>query len=232
MTPIPPAIVQKLVALRRLIDTHLEVVVQYKQAHDNDIYTTDLWFDAAINRSLHLIEGFATMVEIRNAYCALALVRLQIDTATRLFAISRVANPDDFICRVLDGEQVNRLHDRDGKPMTDNNLVGLLSQDGREWLKRVYETTSGYVHMSGHHLSMMTTLDPEEEGAVYHHIGPVDENWPAASMAEAIDGFVAITELILTMAYEWWQRKSGLPPRPATVSWGPATPIADTDCDV
>jgi hypothetical protein len=216
MTPIPPAIVQKLAGLRHLIKIHIEVIMKYKQAHDGDVYMTDLWFDTTMNRSILPIEGFATMTEARNGYCALAMVRLHIDTAARLFAISRVANPDDFVLRVMRGEQINKLTDRDGKRMTDAHLVELLAKDNREWIKRVYDTTSGNVHMSGRHIFMMASPDPDEEDAIPSNIGVVDENWSEASMEEAIECVATIAELILTMALEWCEHKPGLPSRPQT----------------
>jgi hypothetical protein len=113
---------------------------------------------------------------------------------------------------MLDAEQVNRLNDRDGKPMTDKYLVGQLAQGDREWLERVYETTSGHVHMSGQRLGMMTSPDPDDENAILQYISPIYDIWPEASMAEAVDGFAAITDLVLTLARELWRHKESMPP--------------------
>ena len=204
MTPIPPSIVRKLSALRRLNDGYVGFFDVYRSSRGPEVSNSEFWTHAALVRSVHLIEGFATMVERRNAYCASALVRLQLDTAARLFAMSRVDDQADFVARLMRGEQINKMKDRDGQKMTDAYLVGLLAQDGRDWLKRVYETTSGYVHMSGFHLFMMAAPNPADPNSVIQYVGTQDENWSEASMDEAIDCFRALSELIFTLARSWW----------------------------
>ena len=58
---------------------------------------------------------------------------------------------------VLRGEKVRDLKDRSGKKMTDVYLCQKLGEEF-EWVPRVYERTSGYVHLSSTH--PMSALSP------------------------------------------------------------------------
>ena len=50
----------------------------------NDLEKDDFYFLAALDRAIHLIDGFLWMLEKRNITCAGVLLRLQIDSCLRV----------------------------------------------------------------------------------------------------------------------------------------------------
>ena len=144
-------------ALAELEAVHLRLGKEMFEAFGGAMYGMDLLAAGALNRSKAHIAGFSTLIKAKNLICSGALLRLQLDTAMRFFAAFLVERPHDFAMSVLRGEKVRDLKDRSGKKMTDVYLCQKLGEEF-EWVPRVYERTSGYVHLSSTHL--MSALSP------------------------------------------------------------------------
>lgn len=129
------------------------------EAFGGAMYGMDLLAAGALNRSKAHIAGFRDLVQVKNLICAGALLRLQLDTALRFHAAFLVEQPHEFAVAVLGGERVRNLKDRDGKKMTDAYLVEKLGREF-DWVPRVYERSSGYVHLSATHL--LSAMGPTE----------------------------------------------------------------------
>jgi hypothetical protein len=181
---------------------------QVMQAQGGAVYAVDLLANAATNRSLALASGFRTMVEARNLTCAGALLRLQIDTASRFFASSLVNDPEDFAESVLAGKHIDKLKDRDGEHMRDRYIVERLAKEMRcDWLSRVYTETSGYVHLSDKHVHS-TFTEVREDHTVRIKVGAVDKEWPEETYLEAVDAFIATVQLYGDLLRDWGINKS------------------------
>jgi hypothetical protein len=90
----------------------------------NKLLTHADFFGMGIGRrALALSSGFRLMIEHRNSLCALPMVRMQLDTALRLYAGFFVTNHQKFCLDVLQGKQIDRLKSDDGLPMKDRYLV-------------------------------------------------------------------------------------------------------------
>lgn len=128
-------------------------------------------------------------MEAKNLICAGALLRLQLDTALRFYAAFSVERPHEFALAVLEGKRVRDLKDQRGNKLTDAYLVQEL---GREfaWVLRVYERTSGYVHLpSAHLLSSIGLTDDAAAvaGSISIKISAEDEPLPEWIYVEAVD---------------------------------------------
>ena len=75
------------------------------------------------NRAISLNRGFVTLAESNNYQTAISLMRLQIDNCLRLYALSLYSNSGELYEKVLKGEHIRNMKDRDGNKMTDNYLV-------------------------------------------------------------------------------------------------------------
>jgi hypothetical protein len=194
-----------LARLMRLDADHLELVKKMFDAGGGAVYGMDLLAAGALNRSKAHIAGFRQLVEARNLICAGALLRLQLDTALRFHAAFLVERPHDFALAVLDGKRVRDLTDRDGEKMTDAHLVKKLGKE-YDWVPRVYERTSGYIHLSATHLmSAMgpTEADTEAKRSVTIKIAAEDKPLPDWIYIEATDAFRAATEIFLRYVDGW-----------------------------
>ena len=175
------------------------------EACGGTFYGMDLLAAVELNRSKAHIAGFQQLVGAKNLICAGALLRLQLDTALRFYAAFLVEQPHDFALAVLGGTRVRDLKDRDGKEMTDAYLVEKLAQKF-DWVPRVYERTSGYVHLSSTHLlSAMTPTEgaSDSDRTIAIKIGAEDKPLPAWIYIEATDAFRAVTDVLLRYVHGW-----------------------------
>ena len=133
-------------------DYHNKLILELMQPSEG-LYMSDLFAITVLNRSLSLMRGFRSLVEERNYTCAAPIVRLQLDNALRFFALGLVPDHHDFVINVIKGVPVRKQKDRNGKPMTDNYLVGQVASvhPHMAWVKELYEKTSGYIHFSERH---------------------------------------------------------------------------------
>lgn len=106
---------------------------------------------AALRRSESLMDGFMLMVDYGNRFCAIPLVRLQLDSAMRVLALSLVGDPSALGLHMLEGESLQKFKDKNGKQLTDSFLHQELNAKYPH-VSDVYRHTSGFVHLSGHHL--------------------------------------------------------------------------------
>jgi hypothetical protein len=122
-------------------------------------------------RALALSSGFRLMIEHRNSLCALPMVRMQLDTALRLYAGFFVTDHQKFCHDILQGKQIDRLKSDDGSLMKDKYLVDRVAKRN-PWMIDVYKFTSGYIHFSIRHIQ--EAFRRGERANAKMVIGPVD----------------------------------------------------------
>ena len=211
MKPIPATVDQKLEKLQAKIPDHIELARLCIEANDGNVHSPDLWVNAAIRRSMQVLDGYVAMVRSRNLTCAGSLLRVQLDTAMRLFASTLVSDVDEFVGHLLKGGRLDKLKDRDGRRLTDGYLAKRLSEfsPGLDWVPRVYESTCDFIHMSGRHMLNMAEI--KEELTLEISIALHDDRWPEKHMAEAVYAFDRASDVILGLVYKWWEQKSSYP---------------------
>ena len=172
------------------------------RAYGGAFYGLDFLANAAVNRSLALSSGFRTMIREKNLICAGALVRLQLDTALRLFAGFIVDEPHEFAMKVFKGNRIDRMKDKDGNRMTDRYLVTQLANE-YPWVEEVYERASNYVHLSATHIfSTLSKIDPDA-GKYQLEIGSHDRTFPDEVYIDAINAFRACTLILAEHVHGW-----------------------------
>lgn len=190
--------------LDALSKKHVRTGREMTAAFGGSLYGLDLLAYGALNRSMAHIRGFSGLIRDRNILCAGALLRLQLDTALRFSAAWLVENPHDFAASVLDGRRVQDMTDQSGKKMTDRYLTERIGEE-YPWVPRVYERTSGYVHFSSVHMLAAVSMKPDEEssGFLQLKISEVDAELPDSLYIEAVEAFIAITEVLLKYVVGW-----------------------------
>ena len=195
----------RLARLVPLDEAHLELGKQMFEAFGGALYGMDLLAAGALNRSKAHLGGFRQLIGAKNLICAGALLRLQLDTALRFHAAFLVEHPHEFAIAVLGGKRIRDLKDRHGEKMTDAYLVRKLGEEF-DWVPRVYERTSGYVHLSATHLmSAMGSTEgaAEPDRSITIKIAAEDKPLPSWIYIEAVDAFRAATELLLRYVHGW-----------------------------
>ncbi len=112
-----------------------------------------LIYAGVCDRTLSNISGFMLLVEDDNFLCAATILRMQIDTAMRLNAFYCVENSNDLAEEIFKGNRFGDICDKDNKKMKDWYLRKKLEVK-YPWVKRVYEESSGAVHLSNRHIFM------------------------------------------------------------------------------
>ena len=205
----PNSLESKLAHLKESIPAFQKIWLATQKADNGNVFPMDLYTTAVTHRAMCIISGFCIMIENQNFICAAPLVRLHLDNLLRLYAALLVGDLHEFCLKVLEGEHVRNLKDRNNQKMTDKYLVKKIS-DEYSWVTRLYEETSGYVHLSHkHHFNTVNHID-EKEGSVEVEfgIGVSDINIPAGIREEAADAMIEITQTLLKYLHGWAYTKA------------------------
>ncbi|MCZ7502758.1 hypothetical protein [Agrobacterium sp. ST15.13.015] len=159
--------------------------------------TVTLFLLAALQRIDSNVAGFQAMVASLNYPVACAILRLQIDTAMRVNGLRLMADPHDGTMKLLSGERYDRIRPKKGDKLRDAVLLNSLNAE-YDWIKKVYERTSGMVHLSGmhiHHSFNHSTGVKNEDGSlsIEMAIGPNNPNVPAELYDEICAAFVHVS---------------------------------------
>jgi len=195
--------------VQHLYEIDQEVValaVAIMKADSGKFYSLDLLVLAALNRSRLNIHGFKNLIELGNYFAAIPFVRMQLDSALRLFATTLVHNPNELAKKILDGESLSKLKDRSGTKMRDAYLLSEFATK-EPWVKSVYESGSGFIHLSNKHI--LGLFSGSGDGGVFQiAIGPTQNNIPEDFRVEAVEAMTHITQLILSLCNRWLNEKS------------------------
>ena len=139
--------------------------------NNKPITYADLFSMGIARRSLAMSSGFRSMVEQRNSFCALPMVRMQLDTVLRLYAGFFVTDHQQFCRKVFQGAQIDRIKSDDGQQMKDRYLLHRLAHRN-PWIIDVYKLTSGHIHFSQRHI--LEAVKKKDAGGFQMLIGPND----------------------------------------------------------
>jgi hypothetical protein len=149
----------------------------------------------------------------RNFTCAAALLRLQLDTALRLFAGTRHAGgPEAYFQAIFDGKPVDRMKDIHGNRLTDSYLAKRLTEK-HGWVERVYKELCDFVHLSNRHFFTSITKLDDQERTFHFVVSAADPPRPDEDYFEVLDGFLACKKLTLALLRMWQMTKA--PPKAA-----------------
>ena len=179
---------------------------QTLRAGGGALFLVDLYIIGAIKRSLGVSAGFRLLVDADNFQCAAALLRMNLDTAMRLYALHLVADVDAHIRAVMNGQKLSTLSDVDGKKLQDAYLARRLTE-GIPWAHKVWDKTSAFVHFTDVH--MFAGLRALDEGTrtVGMMIGPKDDHLDADSWDELLSAFEESSRLVYSLIDGWREHK-------------------------
>ena len=157
------------------------------------------------NRTLAQTRAFKHCVEDRNGLVATAMLRLQLDTALRLYALFWVADADTFSEEVFKGKQIDHLKAADGELMKDKYLRNKLVAT-YPWVETVYKHTSSSIHFSNRHILDALEVNDEATGACTLRLWSNKPDQPIEDYADCVAGFQHINMIILTAVQDWFER--------------------------
>lgn len=162
-----------------------------------------LYLFAVARRALSQSRAFVHMISDRNSLVAASLLRLQLDTVLRLYAIFWVADAESFAKQVFEGAQVDRLKAADGELMKDKYLRDRLLPRN-PWVSDVYASTSGFIHFSNRH--MLATLESRGDGHASVVIQAQDFEKCLGYYGELLSAFLHLNMMVPIACEDWFQR--------------------------
>jgi hypothetical protein len=185
------SLAEKLKDLTEQLDRLPKIAMGAIGASGTPMFILDFAVIGALKRTLSLGHGLVAMVNTENMTCARAIVRMQIDTVSRILAYTYVADPEELAKKViLDGVALKKFKSRDGIALTDKYLVDRMTET-HSWVRTVYDSTSGEIHFSEKQFfaSVQIVADAEVGGKITMHLGPRDTKYPEFSWVEVVACF-------------------------------------------
>jgi len=160
------------------------------------MFILDFIMIGAVKRSLSLGSGLIGLVKSKNMVCSRALLRMQLDTVTRLLAYTYVEDSEAMAKEVIGGKKLARFKSRDGKQLRDGYLVDRMTED-HPWVRRVYDFTSGYVHFSeSQFYDSIHSIGSDEERTVQIQVSHIDDKYPEFSWEEVVACFNELLKIL------------------------------------
>lgn len=157
---------------------------------------------AAIKKTASISHAFCTLIRAKNTLSAAALVRLQLDTAMRMFGLTLVEDVEAAGSLLMNDESYRKLRTHSGEPLTDAFLHRKLDEK-YPGLSEAYEAASAYVHLSGRHIK--TGLwSRDGSPTLFFHLNGTDDARPAEWFADIIDSFDQATRLTADLIAEFF----------------------------
>lgn len=177
----------------------------------SSMYYTDLILAGATKRTLGLGHGLIAMINAKNMLCGRALIRMQIDTVSRVLAYTYVDNREHLAKCVLGGAKLRTFKSRDGNRLTDQYLIQCLSKIF-PWASDVYDRTSAAVHFSEQQLFSASEVTKDENGGYINLIiTQFDTKYPEASWIEIAACFTELTEFFIHVLDQYSSSKPRQP---------------------
>lgn len=188
--------------------TLLELFMSMCDAGNGTFYFIDFLAIGAMKRTASNTDGFVMLIEAQNMISARALLRIQIDTFMRFYAIWLVDHPNEFAKEVMSGIAIRKLKDKQGNKITDHYLVNKLTVIC-PWLKNVYNNLCDYVHFSNQHIySAITKIGNDEERNLTIEISKEDQKYSEESWIEIIECFTESVNILFHFINEWTKMKN------------------------
>ncbi|MEB1349791.1 hypothetical protein VDP57_21160 [Xanthomonas campestris pv. campestris] len=173
------------------------------------LFILDFIICGAIKRTLSLGHGLLSMIEARNITCSRALVRMQIDTVSRLLAYTYVSDPEEVAKAVIEGTPLKRFKSQDGKPLRDDYLIDRMTET-HDWVRTAYNFTSGDVHFSEKQFfASVTSLEDDEGGrSIGMMLSQFDTHYPEFSWSEMAACFSELCEILIPILKQYGDHKA------------------------
>ncbi|HCB0642565.1 TPA: hypothetical protein MYL57_002543 [Klebsiella variicola subsp. variicola] len=163
---------------------------------------------AVIRRTLSLETAFRQSVDACNGQMAMTLVRLNLDTLARFYALYWADETDGmtaetFAKEVAQGKSIKDMKFRGAKEKaSDRWLIKQIESLG-DWIPIVYKKTSGAIHFSDFHIKQLLQqakpIRRLEDGSLHAElsIGPGEQNAEPELYRELQQSFLHISLMLI-----------------------------------
>jgi hypothetical protein len=184
----------------------MQLAMAICQAHESAVFPIDLLILSGIKKTLSINKGYLDQLRSNNYTCAAALLRIQVDSALRLFASTIAKDTNKLVSDFIEGKPINKLRDFRGKLLTDTYLHTELSKQF-PWVTSVYEQSSGFVHLSEKHF-FATFKNMSKDRTANLVLSDEDDHVTDVSKNKTTIAMLAVNKLIFEICENWLSLKS------------------------
>ncbi|MFP3515749.1 hypothetical protein SB766_06080 [Pseudomonas sp. SIMBA_077] len=194
---------------------------QYEKARTNLFETSTLLFKfprqheherhfllAAVRRTLSLELAFRQSIEARNGQMAMTLIRLNLDTLARLYALywaedTKGMTAETLARDVAQGKSIKDMKLRGSKEKASDRWLIRQIEGLGNWIPDVYKKTSGAIHFSDFHISQLLQqakpVKMLDDGSLQAKLflGPGDEGTDPELYRELKQAFLHISLMLI-----------------------------------
>jgi hypothetical protein len=159
------------------------------------------------------MQGMVLMVDTRNIFCGMPILRFQIDTAMCLYGRNLVADIEDYCLHIVQGKKISDYKGRDGANLKDYFLHQQLTLHHPE-VSTLYKEASGFVHFSNEHFRRVVDRDHfvTTEQVRLRDPESLVVGWPNEELRGALTCFVYVTDIIVQECEKWEKDQPITPP--------------------
>lgn len=177
-----------------------------------EFFTTDFLVQGVSNTMLRLSRNLSRHLEEEDALACVATIRMMLDAIVTLYGVSLVAEPEEYVLRLMKGEELRTLTDSKGERLSYAYLCKELDKALEEYLAdnssfhRLYKSACAGIHFSSLHI--LRNVEVQGERTVHCWIS--DENMRPLTLAERAEILIAedglwTTFVSLLQAWHKWK---------------------------
>lgn len=108
----------------------------------------NIFLSCTLDRALSVNKGYRALTESNNYFCAVAMLRMQIENCTRLYGMTLVDDACEYIMSWMSGDKVSKFQDvQTRKSLSDSYVASILDKQYKN-IAAMYKEACGFVHFS------------------------------------------------------------------------------------
>jgi hypothetical protein len=126
----------------------------------NTHFLYNIFLSCTLDRALSVNKGYRALAESNNYFCAVAMLRMQIENCTRLYGMTLVDDACKYIMSWMSGDKVSKFQDvQTRKSLSDSYVVSILDKQYQN-IAAMYKEACGFVHFSERQLYDTAKVKP------------------------------------------------------------------------
>lgn len=126
----------------------------------NTHFLYNIFLSCTLDRALSVNKGYRALTESNNYFCAVAMLRMQIENCTRLYGMTLVDDACEYIMSWMSGDKVSKFQDvQTRKSLSDSYVASILDKQYKN-IAAMYKEACGFVHFSERQLYDTAKVKP------------------------------------------------------------------------
>lgn len=133
-----------------LLDCKKALTNLYAESVDmsNTHFQYNIFLSCILDRALSVNRGFLSLTESNNYFCAVTMLRMQIENCTRLYGMTLVDDMSKYVLGWMSGEKISKFQDvNNHKLLTDSYIASILEERYKN-IVAMYKEACSFVHFS------------------------------------------------------------------------------------